>query len=121
MRRIWRLLGYARPYALFMLASVVTTAVFAAMAALRVMLIKPIIDNVLSAKASPDQVLVFTIPHTHRTIDLQFIIPHHFHNAWTVVAVALVGSGVIKSACDYLGTLLANKAGFGMIDRKSVV
>ena len=115
MRRIWRLLGYARPYALFMLASVVTTAVFAAMAALRVMLIKPIIDNVLSAKASPDQVLVFTIPHTHRTIDLQFIIPHHFHNAWTVVAVALVGSGVIKSACDYLGTLLANKAGFGMI------
>jgi subfamily B ATP-binding cassette protein MsbA len=115
MRRIWRLLGYARPYALFMLASVVTTAVFAAMAALRVMLIKPIIDNVLSAKASPDQVLVFTIPHTHRTIDLQFIIPHHFHNAWTVVAVALVGSGAIKSACDYLGTLLANKAGFGMI------
>src|ERR1019366_8292069 len=115
MRRIWRLLGYARPYALFMLASVVTTAVFAAMAALRVMLIKPIIDNVLSAKASPDQVLVFTIPHTHRTIDLQFIIPHHFHNAWTVVAVALVGSGVIKSACDYLGTLLANKAGYGMI------
>ena len=115
MRCIWRLLGYARPYALFMLASVVTTAVFAAMAALRVMLIKPIIDNVLSAKASPDQVLVFTIPHTHRTIDLQFIIPHHFHNAWTVVAVALVGSGVIKSACDYLGTLLANKAGFGMI------
>ena len=109
------MLGYARPYALFMLASVVTTAVFAAMAALRVMLIKPIIDNVLSAKASPDQVLVFTIPHTHRTIDLQFIIPHHFHNAWTVVAVALVGSGVIKSACDYLGTLLANKAGFGMI------
>ncbi|MGA1980837.1 MAG: ABC transporter ATP-binding protein [Acidobacteriaceae bacterium] len=115
MRRNWRLLLYARPYALYTLASVVTTAVFAAMAGLRVMLIKPILDNVLSAKDSPDQVLVFTIPHTHRVIDLQFIIPHHFHNAWTVVAVALVGSGVIKSACDYLGTLLANKAGFGMI------
>ncbi len=92
MRRIWRLLGYARPYALYTLASLVTTAVFAAMAGLRVMLIKPIVDNVLSARDSPRQVLVFTIPHTRRVIDLQFLIPHHFHNAWTVVAVALVGS-----------------------------
>ena len=31
------------------------------------------------------------------------------------MAVALVGSAIIKSVCDYLGTLLANKAGFGMI------
>ena len=90
-------------------------AVVGAMAGLRVLLIKPIIDNVLSPRASPDQVLVFTIPHTHRVIDLQFLIPHHFHNAWTVVAVALIGSAVIKSICDYLGTVLANKAGFGMI------
>ena len=115
MRRIWRLLRYARPYALYTLASVVLMAVVGAMAGLRVMLIKPIIDNVLSPKTSPDQVLVFTIPHTHRILDLQFFIPHHFHNAWTVVAVALVGSAIIKSICDYLGTLLANKAGFGMI------
>ena len=115
MRRIWRLLKYARPYAIYSLISVVLMGVFAAMAALRVMLIKPIIDNVLSAKASPDQVLVFNIPHTQRVIDLQFLIPHHFHNAWTVVAVALVGSAVIKSICDYLGTLLANRAGFAMI------
>jgi subfamily B ATP-binding cassette protein MsbA len=114
-RRVWRLLLYVRPYALYLLASVALMAVFAAMAALRVMLIKPIIDNVLSPKASPDQVLVFTIPHTQRVIDLQFLIPHHFHNAWTVVAVALIGSAVIKSICDYMGTLLANKAGFGMI------
>jgi subfamily B ATP-binding cassette protein MsbA len=115
MRRVWRLLSYARPYALYTGASVVTTGVYAAMAGLRVMLIKPIIENVLSAKDSPRQVLVYPIPHTHRVIDLQFLIPNHFHNAWTVVAVALVGSAIIKSVCDYLGTLLANKSGFGMI------
>ena len=115
MRRIWRLLAYARPYALYTAASLVTTAVYAAMAGLRVMLIKPIIENVLSAKDSPKQVLVYPIPHTHRVIDLQFLIPPHFHNAWTVVAVALVGSAIIKSVCDYVGTLLANKSGFGMI------
>jgi len=115
MRRVWRLLHYVRPYALYLLASVVLMAVFAAMAALRVLLIKPIIDNVLSPRASPDQVLVFTIPHTRHTIDLQFLVPHHFHNAWTVVAVALIGSAVIKSICDYFGTLLASKTGFGMV------
>jgi subfamily B ATP-binding cassette protein MsbA len=115
MKRMWRLLSYARPYALYTLASVVTTAVYAAMAGLRVMLIKPIIENVLSAKDSPKQVLVYPIPHTHRVMDLQFLIPRHFHNAWTVVAVALVGSAIIKSICDYLGTLLANKSGYGMI------
>ncbi len=116
MKRFWRLLLYVRPYALYILASVVTMAIFAAMAALRVLLIKPIIDNVLTSTKSPDQVLVFTIPHTKHVINLQFLIPHHFHNAWTVVAVALVGSAIIKSVCDYLGTLLSNKAGFGMIN-----
>jgi len=115
MRRTWRLLLYARPYALYTLASLATTAVYAAMAGLRVMLIKPIVDNVLSAKQSPDHVLVFTVPHTRRVIDLQFLVPHHFHNAWDVVAYALIASAIVKSICDYLGTLLANKAGYGMI------
>ena len=92
-----------------------SAAVVGAMQAFRILLIKPIIDNVLSPMASPDKVLVFTMPGTHHRFDLQAFIPHYFHNAWTVVAVALVGSAVIKSVCDYVGTLLVNKAGFGMV------
>jgi subfamily B ATP-binding cassette protein MsbA len=115
MKRIWRLFLYMRPYALYSLASVGLMGVYAAMAGFRVLLIKPIVDNVLTPKASPEQVLVFTVPHTQWHINLQRLIPHHFHSAWDVVAVALVGSAVIKSVCDYVGTLLANKAGFGMI------
>jgi ATP-binding cassette, subfamily B, bacterial MsbA len=115
MKRTLRLLGYMRPYALHSLLSVVLTAIVAALSGFRIMLIKPIVDNVLSPAASPDKVLVYSIPHTHRIINLQRFIPHHFHNAWTVVAVALVGSAIVKSICDYLGTLLANKAGYGMI------
>ena len=115
MKRTLRLLGYMRPYILYSLVSVVLTAIVAALAGFRILLIKPIIDNVLSPAASPDKVLVYPIPHTHRIINLQRFIPHHFHNAWTVVAVALVGSAIVKSICDYLGTLLANKAGYGMI------
>jgi len=115
MKRIWRLLRYMRPYTLHWVLSVLLMAVYAAMAAFRVILITPIIDNVLRPETSPDQVLVLHIPHSQRVLNLQFLIPRHFHNAWTVVAVALVGSAIIKSACDYAGTLLANTAGFGMI------
>jgi subfamily B ATP-binding cassette protein MsbA len=51
----------------------------------------------------------------HRSIDLHFLVPSHFQNAWTVVAYALVVSAIVKSVCDYAGTYLINYAGFGMI------
>ena len=49
LRRIWRLLLYVRPYALYSLVSVVLMAVVGAMAAFRILLVKPIFDNVLEA------------------------------------------------------------------------
>jgi ATP-binding cassette, subfamily B, bacterial MsbA len=115
LRRIWRLLLYARPYVLYSLASVVLMAVVGAMAAFRILLVKPIFDNVLDPDSPPGLVLVFRIPHTDYVINLQQFLPSYFHNAWTVVAVALVGSALLKSVCDYCGTYLVNRAGFGMI------
>jgi subfamily B ATP-binding cassette protein MsbA len=115
LKRIWRLLMYVRPYVLYSLASVVLMAIVGAMAAFRILLVKPIFDNVLSPDAPPGLVLVFPVPHTNHVINLQWLLPSHFHNAWTVVAVALVGSAFLKSVCDYFGTYLVNRAGFGMI------
>jgi ATP-binding cassette, subfamily B, bacterial MsbA len=115
LRRIWRLLLYMRPYVLYSLVSVALMAVVGAMAAFRILLVKPIFDNVLSPNAPPGLVLVFRIPHTDFDINLQRFLPSYFHNAWTVVAVALVGSAFLKSVCDYFGTYLVNRAGFGMI------
>ena len=89
-------------------------AVVGAMAAFRLLLIKPIFENVLSPQASSN-ILVFPVPHLGWTLDLNFLVPSHFHNAWSVVAYALVASALVKSVCDYLGTYLANYAGFGMI------
>ncbi len=117
MRRIGRLLHYMRPYSVHVVVSVLLMALVGALAAFRVLLIKPILDNVLSPKSSPDRVLVFPVAGTRHSINLQAWLPRyiHFHDAWTVVAVALVGSAIVKSICDYLGTLLTNKGGFGMI------
>lgn len=114
MKRIWRLLLYVRPYALHSLASVALMAVVGAMTAFRLLLVKPIFDNVLSPRASAN-VLIFQVPHLGWTLNLNFLVPSHFHNAWTVVAYALVVSALLKSVCDYSGTYLVNYAGFGMI------
>ncbi len=114
MRRIWRLLLYVRPYVLYSLISVVLMAVVGAMTAFRLLLVKPIFDNVLSPQASAN-VLIFKVPHLNWTLDLNFLVPSHFHNAWSVVAYALVVSAIVKSICDYCGTYLVNYAGFGMI------
>ncbi|QHN05519.1 ABC transporter ATP-binding protein [Granulicella sp. WH15] len=85
------------------------------MAAFRVLLVKPIFDKVLQPDAPPDDLLRFSIPHVQRQIDLHFLVPSQLHNAWTVVAYALIASAIVKSVCDYAGTYLVNYAGFGMI------
>jgi subfamily B ATP-binding cassette protein MsbA len=115
MRRIWRLLRYARPYALYTLASVVLMAIVGAMAGLRLYLIKPIFDKVLRPESQSPDFLLFRVPVVNRWIDLHFLVPSHFHNAWSVVAYALIASALLKSICDYTGTYLVNYAGFGMI------
>lgn len=115
MRRILRLLRYLQPYLPFALTSVVLMAIVGAMTALRILLVKPILDNVLSAEAQPAKILIFAIPHTQRVIDLQRFVPRHFHNAWTIVAFALAVSAVLKAVCDYAGTYLVNYAGYGMV------
>jgi subfamily B ATP-binding cassette protein MsbA len=113
--RLLRLLNYMRPYVLASLASVVLMAVVGAMAALRVLLVKPIFDKVLRPDAPMDDLLRIPMPWGIGELNLHFLVPSHFHNAWTVVAYALIASAILKSLCDYAGTYLVNYAGFGMI------
>jgi subfamily B ATP-binding cassette protein MsbA len=122
LKRIWRLLLYVRPYGLYLIGSVLLMAIVGAMAALRVLLVKPIFDNVLRPDAVTHDVLVYKVPILGWQMNLHFLVPNHFQNAWTVVAYGLVVSAVVKSVCDYLGTYLVNYAGFGMITdlRRSV-
>jgi len=115
LKRIWRLLLYVQPYALYSLGSVVLMAVVGAMAAFRILLVKPIFDNVLRPDAVSHDVLVFHVPQVGWKLNLHFLVPSHLHNAWNVVAYALVVSALLKSVCDYAGTYLVNYAGFGMI------
>lgn len=109
------MLSYLRPYALFSLFSVLFMAVVGVMAAFRVMLIKPIFDNGLRPDAPVTDLLIVHLKWIHKSVDLHFLVPSHFHNAWTVVAYALIMSAILKSICDFIGTYLVNYAGLGMI------
>ena len=60
--RIWRLMKYARPYALYTLASVVLMAVVGAMNGLRIFLLKPIFEKVLDPSNQSSNFLLIRIP-----------------------------------------------------------
>src|SRR5438067_143943 len=111
MRQLMRLLRYMRPYAAPFTASVLLMAVVGALDAFRVLLIGPVFEKVLNPSAPAGKLQLLQFPGSKQIIYLEQFIPHYFHNPLTVVAVALVGSTIIKGLCDYLGTYLVNYAG----------
>jgi ATP-binding cassette, subfamily B, bacterial MsbA len=119
MRRLWRLLYYARRYWLQALSAVVLAAGVGLMDAFRVLLIGPIFDNVLNpgsashAKQTP--LLGQLGERWHINLRPELLVPHWIHNDWSTIAFAFVASTLLKGVCDYVGTYLANYAGFGMI------
>jgi subfamily B ATP-binding cassette protein MsbA len=115
MRQLTRLVRYALPYWWQILCSVVLMALVGALDAFKFLLIRPIFDRVLNPSTGSKDIQLFIIPVTHHPVYLQQLVPSHFTNAWNMVAVALVGSTILKGIFDYTGTYLVNHAGFGMI------
>ena len=115
LRPLIRLLLYVLPYWWQVLASVTLMALVGLLDAGRVLLIGPIFDSVLKPESQEKTIPLFKLPGSDRFLDLQQLVPSHFHNPWTMVAFALVTATVLKGIFDYVGTLLVNYAGFGMI------
>jgi len=113
MRQLKRLLHYVKPYWFYVAASVVSMALVGLLDAFRLLLIGPIFDFVLNPGEQSRE--LHLLPTSRFTLQLNWFVPGHFHNVWTMVAFALVAATVLKGAFDYLGTYLVNYAGFGMI------
>jgi subfamily B ATP-binding cassette protein MsbA len=112
MKRLLRLLGYVRTYWWQSLASVILMAGVGLLDPFRLLLVGPFLEYVLNPGAPSRPILLFGYKYP---ISLQQLVPSHLHNAWTVVAFALVAATALKGVCDYVGTYLVNYAGFGMI------
>jgi subfamily B ATP-binding cassette protein MsbA len=110
-----RLVRYVLPFLVQLLPGVFLLAAVGFLEAFRLVLLKPVLDRVLNPSSGSENIILFTMPQTGQPIYLQRFVPTHFHNAWTIVAYALVASTVLKGIFDYTGTYLVNHAGFGMI------
>ena len=116
MRNFLRLLRYGLPFWFQWLPGVILLALVGVLETFRVLLLQPIFDQVLRPDA-PEGPILLGLPNSPWHFDLRLLVPHfmHMHNAWNVVAFALVLSTLFKGLCDYLGTYLVNYAGFGTI------
>lgn len=115
MRNIFRLLRYGLPYTLQWIPGVLLLAVVGALDALRLALFVPIIGVVLQPDNPSNALPLFPMAPPRWRFDVHQFVPSWMHNAWTVVAFALVASTIIKGICDYTGTYLVNYAGFGTV------
>jgi subfamily B ATP-binding cassette protein MsbA len=115
MRQLMRLIRYVVPFLVQLLPGVLLLAGVGFLEAFRLMLMKPVLQRVLKPASGSENIILFTIPKIGKPIYLQWFVPAHFHNAWTIVAYALVAATVVKGVFDYAGTYLVNHAGFGMI------
>jgi subfamily B ATP-binding cassette protein MsbA len=114
MKRFFRLLRFGLPYWWHWMPGVLLLAAVGLLDNFRTLLFQPIFDEVLNP-ATPEGPITLGVLRTSWHFDLRLIVPHFMHNAWTVVAFALIASTIVKGLCDYLGTYLVNYAGFGMI------
>jgi subfamily B ATP-binding cassette protein MsbA len=116
MNRFPRLLRYGIPYWLELFPGVVLLALVGALDTFRILLLQPIFDQVLRPDA-PEGPITLGLTNSPWHFDLRSAVPHfmHMHNAWNVVALALVLATLTKGLCDYTGTYLVNYAGFGTI------
>ena len=115
MRQVTRLVRYVLPFLVQLLPGVFLLAGVGFLEAFRLVLLKPVLDRVLNPSSGSENIILFTMPQTGQPIYLERFVPTHFHNAWAMVAYALVGATVLKGLFDYAGTYLVNHAGFGMI------
>jgi subfamily B ATP-binding cassette protein MsbA len=110
-----RLLFYVRPYLATLLLSVILMAAVGAAQGFTAVLIGPVFDRVLQPDTPDSLVPLFTIPGFNRTVYLQNFVPSGIHNVWTMVAIAILATFLIKGLSDYLGNYFINYVGFSAV------
>ena len=117
-----RLLGYLRPYMPRLGLGIVLIAAMGAVDFLIAFAFRPAFDVILNPHSTAQALTLFQIPFTHRVVDLHSFVPRHFHNVWTVFAVALLLLTFIKGTAEYVGSILIQHVGLsGVTDLRNEV
>jgi ATP-binding cassette, subfamily B, bacterial MsbA len=117
-----RLLSYLRPYVSRLAFGVLLIAVMGAVEFLVAFAIRPAVDIVLNPDTTVQSLVLFRVPFTQHVVDLHSFVPRHFHNVWTVFAVALLLFFLIKGTAEYFGSILIQHVGLsGVTDLRNQV
>jgi len=115
MSHIQRLLGFLSPYRFRFSLAILLMALVGACEALMALLIRPALDQVLDPFASAGRILLFQLPFHGRAFYLQDFLPARVHNAWTLVAISIVGVMVGKSLAEFFATYFINYIGHSVV------
>jgi ATP-binding cassette, subfamily B, bacterial MsbA len=111
MRELSRLLKYSRPYVPHLSLSVLLMMCVGAAQGLTALLIGPIFDRVLNPRSAEAPVELLKFPGH----PLYLHVPFPVHNVWTTIAIAILGTFLIKGLCDYAGNYLINYVGLSAV------
>jgi ATP-binding cassette, subfamily B, bacterial MsbA len=106
-----RLLAYARPYRISMVLGVIFLAASGICEAIIALMIRPIVDRVLTPSAPDSNVLLFTFPHHGPAVYLNRFFPHSIHNVWAVVSISMLVVFFAKSVAEFGGGTLIQYVG----------
>jgi subfamily B ATP-binding cassette protein MsbA len=83
--------------------------------ALTALLIKPVFDRVLAPGTDAGKIVLFQWPFGGRPIYLQAFFPAWIHNAWTIVAIAIVSVTLVKGVAEFVATYFINFIGHSVV------
>ena len=112
---IRRLLRYIRPYTPRLVLGILLIAVMGVAEFLVAFAFRPAFDVILNPHSTAQALVLFQIPYTHHVIDLHSFVPRHFHNVWTVFALALLFIALVKGAAEYSGSILIQYVGLSAV------
>ncbi len=112
---IRRLLRYLRPYVPRLAVGIVLIALMGVVEFLIAFALRPAFDVILNPHSTSQALTLFQIPFTSRVLDLHSFAPRHFHNVWTVFAVALVLLTIVKGISEYIGSILIQHVGLSAV------
>ena len=113
--QVQRLLAFLKPYSFRFLVAFLLMALVGACEALTALLIKPVFDRVLAPGSDAGKIVLFQWPFGGRAIYLQSFFPSLIHNAWTIVAIAIVSVTLIKGISEFLATYFINFIGHSVV------
>jgi ATP-binding cassette, subfamily B, bacterial MsbA len=117
-----RLLAFVRPYRLVMALGVILLAFSGICEMVIALMIRPIIDRVLTPSAPDSNVLLFTFPHNGPAIYLNRFFPPSIHNVWAVVSISMLVVFLVKAVAEFGGGTMIQYVGHrGITDLRNVL